>query len=274
MINKIEADVPKIKVHTPKSFSEFMGVVEGFQAAREFSWYRGVGKPTHCLLPSLFRHPKKKKIEEIQILENELEAVFEQRSPPFISQIFNSEWERMFFMQHYGIPTRLLDWSESPFVALYFALTSCERTSSGKPKNDAVFWMLDPKGWNRDALSDISYDGDILNPNQEQVKSYSPRRDLVDRKSLPVMIYGTHNSARIVAQRGVFSLFGKNVLSIEDEYEGGKFSSGILEKAIISKDCRDSVALSLFRKGILDSTVYPDLHGLSLELKRSFGFFQ
>lgn len=116
---------------------------------------------------------------------------------------------KCFFMQHYGIPTRLLDWTESPFIALYFALSSCERTAQGKPKSDAAFWMLDPAAWNKGALQDISYDGGILNPNREQVKSYSPKVDLAERKNLPVMIYGTHNSPRIVAQRGMFALFGK-----------------------------------------------------------------
>lgn len=249
-----------------------MNVIETFQEKHEFTWYRGIGKDSHDLMPSIFRHPKFKSIEEIHRLENELSDVFEQRSPPFISQIFNNEWERMFFMQHYGVPTRLLDWSESPFVGLYFALTSCERTQSGKPKSSAVLWMLDPKGWNRGALSDISFKGDILNPSQEQVKSYSPHADLADRKNLPVMIYGTHNSPRIVAQRGVFALFGKSKSSMEDGYDAGGFSEGVLEKILISKEDRDKLAHSLFRKGIIDSTVYPDLHGLSMELKRNFGF--
>ena len=180
----------------------------------------------------------------------------------------------MFFMQHYGIPTRLLDWTESPFIALYFALCSCERNSNGKPKHDAAFWMLDPAGWNCGALKDISYKGGILNPKLEEVKSYSPKVNLDQRKNLPVMIYGTHNSPRIVAQRGMFSLFGKSVEPMEKCFKNGGFANGVLQQVIIPKGYRDSIATSLFRKGISDSTIYPDLQGLSLELKRSFGFTQ
>ena len=145
---------------------------------------------------------------------------------------------------------------------------------AGKPKTDAAFWMLDPVSWNRGALSDISYKDGILDPNREQVKSYSPESELDERKNLPVMIYGTHNSPRIVAQRGMFALFGKSVESMEKSFTENAFGAGTLEKVIITKDIRDNVAHSLFRKGVSDSTIYPDLHGLSLELRRSFGFSQ
>lgn len=266
--------MPAFERHTCTNFAEFMEVIEKFQDAHETSWYRGVGNASYGLSPSIFRHPKKTDIERIQELEIELASVFEQRSPPFVAQSFDGEWEQMFFMQHYGIPTRLLDWTESPFIALYFALTSCERTAQGKPKFDAAFWMLDPAAWNKGALQDISYDGGILNPNREQVKSYSPKVDLAERKNLPVMIYGTHNSPRIVAQRGMFALFGKSVDPMEKSYRNNGFEVGVLQQVLIPKANRDSLASSLFRKGVSDSTIYPDLHGLSMELKRSFGFTQ
>lgn len=47
-------------------------------------------------------------------------------------------------MQHYGLPTRLLDWSESPLVALYFALSSDEDA-----KADAAVWVLNPMKLNK-----------------------------------------------------------------------------------------------------------------------------
>ena len=266
--------MPELRKHTCENFVEFIEIIEQFQSDHDTSWYRGVGNSTHGLCPSIFRHPTKKKIAEIQALEIALASAFEQRSLPFVEQTFNGEWEQMFFMQHYGIPTRLLDWTESPFIALYFALSSCERYKNGNPETDAAFWMLDPETWNQDALKDISYREGILNPNCEQVKSYSPQANLEERKNLPVMIYGTHNSPRIVAQRGMFSLFGKCLNPMEINYETGDFHDGVLEQVVIPKINRDSITSSLFRKGVSDSTIYPDLHGLSLELKRHYGFTQ
>ncbi|MGE4480889.1 MAG: FRG domain-containing protein [Acidocella sp.] len=266
--------MPKIMSHKPVSFSGVMEVVEAFQGDHDVSWFRGVEKSNHHLSPSIFRHPAKQTIEEIHEIEKQMSSVFEQRSPPFVSQAFKSEWEQMFYMQHYGIPTRLLDWTESPYIALYFALSSCERNASGEPKNDAALWMLDPAAWNKGALADISYGGGVLDAGKEQVKAYSPKTELDERKNSPIMIYGTHNSPRIVAQRGMFALFGKKTESMERCFSAGGFEQGTLQKVLIKKEFRDDVAKSLFRKGISDSPIYPDIFGLSLEHKRSFGLSQ
>lgn len=265
--------MPTITTHNPTSFYQLIHAVEKFQSAHESTWFRGVADANYKLIPTLFRHPKIKKIEEISALEKEIANTFQQKSPPFVSQNFNDDWDRMFYMQHYGIPTRLLDWSESPFVGLYFALASCVRDAKGAPKKDCVLWMLDPIMWNRSALSDISFSGGILDSKQEQVKGYRPSADLDERKNIPVMIHGTHNSVRIVAQRGTFSLFGKEVKSIEEIYKGGTFISGTIEKILISKKHRDDIMRSLINNGFSDSTIFPDLHGLSLEINRNKGFY-
>jgi hypothetical protein len=52
-----------------------------------------------------------------------------------------SEWDEYFLMQHYGLPTRFLDWSESALVALYFAVGAEPRRHE---PSDAAVWMLDP----------------------------------------------------------------------------------------------------------------------------------
>lgn len=263
----------KIRQHKPATFSAVMALVEEFQDANDVAWYRGCGRAWYNLAPTIYRHPTKKSPEDLHSLEKEISLVFGQRSPPFVSQSFGGDWDRMFFMQHYGIPTRLLDWTESPFVALYFALTTCERHRSGKPSGDCAFWMLNPSKWNAGALSDITFPGGVLDYSRQQVKSYSPSVDLGERKNMPIMIYGTHNSPRIVAQRGMFALFGKSTTPMEKQFDETKdLPVGVLEKIVINKDHIDDIARSLFRKGISDSTVYPDLTGLSLELRRSFGF--
>ena len=258
--------------HSLDSFAEILSHVESFQEGRNVSWYRGTGDASYSLVPTLARRSPALNQDELITTEKNIANSFAQRSPPFVSIDFASEWKILFYMQHYGIPTRLLDWSESPFVGLYFALTSVRRDKRGRPATDVALWLCDPVEWNRTALSHISFSGGVLDENCEEIKSYSPSSEADQRATIPLMIYGTHNSPRIVAQRGVFALFGKGTEGMEKTFSAGNFAEGSLKKLIIKKEHIDQLLSSLYRKGFAESTIYPDIFGLSLEIRRSFGF--
>lgn len=247
-------------------------MVEGFQNKRTVSWYRGAGDTAYSLVPGLARRTPAPPPEDLCRIEKGIANSFAQRSPPFLNSTFATDWKMLFYMQHYGIPTRLLDWTESPFVGLFFALTSVKRDGAGVPITDAALWLCDPIAWNRTALSHISFSGEVLDESCEELKAYSPSSEVDQRATLPVMIYGTHNSPRIVAQRGVFALFGKGIEGMETVFSNGKFPADAMQRIIIRKDLINDMLDSLHRKGFAESTIYPDLFGLSLEIKRSFGY--
>jgi hypothetical protein len=179
-------------------------------------------------------------------------------------------------MQHFGIPTRLLDWTENPYIGLYFALCGKpDRYVGGTPvfSSDAAVWILDPIAWNKKALDDITWTEGILTPPDDKpLSGYEPFQSPTMIKNYPVAIYGTHNSYRIVAQRGVFMIFGKSLLPMEETYQNLAFPEDTLVKVIIQHDKIGPLMRSLSDIGITDSVVFPDLDGLAKETRRSFGF--
>jgi len=230
----------------------------------------------HALLPSLYRHQKLKTPEQLADLERQLMTRFRQRSIPYHSRSLVDDWDTLFFMQHYGVPTRLLDWTENPLIALHFALMGARRKplKSGviRFEDDVAVWMLDPIHWNRYALRHVSFEGGILSPGDEAIKSYNPTPKFAGMQNLPVALYGAHNSSRIVAQQGVFTIFGRDTKPMETVAKFEDFPDQCLTKLIVNRSKISILRRSLLNHGVTESVVFPDLEGLAREIKRVFGF--
>lgn len=263
-------------ITTLRQFSSF--VETSLEASAEFTlWFRGTGNSSFNLSPSIHRHPQLTTPESVIELETKIIDRFNQRAVPFLNTTLDrkNDWEVLFFMQHYRIPTRLLDWSENPFISLYFALTSAKYEIVGRKKeykDDAALWVLDPVIWNRESLKGFSYKDGVLSVEDSFINSYKPRTAFGSIPQKPVAIFGTHNSPRIVSQRGVFTVFGKEIQPMENTYVLDSFPQDCLKKLIFPKAKINSLLNSLTSLGITDSVVYPDLEGLSKEIMRFFKF--
>jgi hypothetical protein len=104
--------------------------------------YRGVARDTRQLFTSLDRlggmsPPHSKAHLEAYLLRN-----FMRYGQPFLRRS-DSLWELMVVAEHHGLPTRLLDWTQSPLVAAHFA------TLQGEPRHDRLVWQLDWRSMHR-----------------------------------------------------------------------------------------------------------------------------
>ena len=88
---------------------------------------------------------------------------------------------------------------------------------------------------------------------------------------LPLAIHGIHNSQRIVAQRGSFTIFGRDTTALN---RSAKLSGpdGVIKQVRIAARAKREMFEDLYNIGVADSVVYPDLDGLGREIRNRRGF--
>lgn len=284
------------------------------RAAKEISdgtepvWFRGHRSYKYKLLPSLYRM-KDEKLDFYKgiSLRDIMEPLFKSFKVRAFGakEIFeggdNSRIGILVSMQHYSVPTNILDWTPSAFTALYFAIedymvhSEKERRERKVPNDDAEIWVLNPIRLNkaRALLTSRKIDEGTLweypipsiYENEEEYKEYIPFSTKKEPGNVPVAVYVPHVNQRIKAQLGTFTMFsldsegketedGKSVrfsdlVEIQDKYkekvkeeEYAPFLSSIR----ISKNCLLEVADWLRRMGVTKPNVYPELSNISKSL--------
>ena len=232
-----------------------------------FLWYRGLNCATHTLLPKVMRDGKS--ALDVFDRERRLLTRFRQRSMAYWPAGYpQSDWEHLFAMQHYGMPTRLLDWSENLFVAAHFALSDKE-FHAHEGECVPVVWCFDPVGWNR-ATPGLTEYGDaihVLTTADDELEAYRPETPKRRSKS-PLAIFGSHNSARIVAQRGTFMVWGNDTRPLE---QISAEQPATLWRIRIDGP-REENARALRHLGFSETMVFPELPSLGTELSRTEGW--
>lgn len=123
------------------------------------------------------------------------------------------KWERLAFMQHYGVPTKLMDWSTNVTAAIYFALAFQVEKKEELVNNRPRIWVLNPFH-----LNDLGGHKRRIFDNMDK----PPELSLERQKSngwpyeLPIAIALDWRNTRIEHQQGVFTYHGKNARPLDE----------------------------------------------------------
>jgi hypothetical protein len=210
-------------------------------------WWRGQSVSDWDLVSSI--HRQDEMVDESSIMTRfKLKASTRRENCPSKDDLVG--W--LFLMQHYGLPTRLLDWSESPLIALFFAVEEI------KYKNeDSAIWALNPEQLNR---SQSNPNEGILLPNNERtIRSVYSAFGSNDKPPCEVLsLLPDHNDIRQMLQQSVFTIHeNKTPINLLPKAES------FLIKIIIPKEKKYFFKEFLDQIGIDRSSIFPDLENLA-----------
>jgi hypothetical protein len=256
----------------PNDVSEFLARVKEIRDEWSYSydepsgpWFRGQARSYWKLRPRFLRDYEKHSRYSAGEIEDEIREEFAVRAPILsdTKPAGEDDWEWYFLMQHYGAPTRLLDWTEGALLGLYFAV------KDNPGYYDAAVWMLDPYELNRKVIRS----DEVIPPSapnvtlrhKKLVKPWLPSR-FRKKPSLPlrpVAVFPTHIARRISTQRSCFTVHGSDIDGL-DKFQVGRHAC--LFKIVIPSYCVRAIQRELEASGIDEATIFPDLDGLGRSL--------
>lgn len=198
------------------------------------------------------------------------------------AQLCNTEpddWDWYFLMQHHGVPSRILDWSDGSLIGLHFAI----HDAPIEPKKNAVVFVLQPywlveqlksmpdtaaakESWKvfckenpSEDFSDDEWDCLYL-PDDEDWRSKAPL------PRVPLLWDTAQITRRFGAQRSRFMMFGTDPRWMQDIAE----RSDSVKVLTIEAASIPAIKHELRDAGITESVIFPDLDGLGRELMQTW----
>ncbi|MCH8041473.1 MAG: FRG domain-containing protein [Nitrospinae bacterium] len=220
---------------------------------KEKYWWRGQPDgEKYKLVPGIFRK------EEDENQESPKYALFKEMAPARYEKCPSENIEWMFLMQHYRLQTRLLDWTKSPLVAIFFAVLN------SKKGQDSALWFLQPRELNRKMFPN-AVPGEFLSSSDLIKPLYRGGFDRPHQHHDRVAaIMPRQLDSRMLLQLSRFTLHGsKKPLEEYDEI------TRYLHKLVIPWSKKQDIKTQLAYMGITASNLFPDLDHLANDLNQN-----
>ncbi|WP_312423734.1 FRG domain-containing protein [Anaerospora hongkongensis] len=270
-----------------KSVQEFLNKIEGHNIgyAGKTVFYRGQVNENYDLKPSIYREIDKDTQECYIKYEDRMYYEIISRHPKIFAHC-KSTIERLAIMQHYELPTRLLDITRNPLVALYFACDS--ESGSSKDKNGKVYCFAIPNEKIKYSDSDtVSVIANIVRMNNEFDVTQCLEKKLLNKsEGIDQLVHQIHeekpyfrkniepkhlnnyiicvkpkqDNDRIFAQQGAFLLFGiKGKKSECSDFYTKEDKIIDHQSWVVDKNSKDEILKQLDRLNINQATIFPEL---------------
>jgi hypothetical protein len=274
------------QINTPKPYKEkvqtvahFLGINADWQKGQEATldqgflrqlWYRGVNQHFAIEMPGVYRPDFTERARRLKKrgddddkrlhLEREMLAQFRNAGASFLNR--ESLVEIYFAAQHFGMPTRLLDWSTNPLAALFFA---CD----GQPDKDGVIYAMDAR--------QIIPEDAMRTDTERLYRAVMTMRHPYVQYAIDISFWKTPEldhrphvlpvrpeviPGRITQQSSCFTLHMHGAPPVDNTS---------LITMLIEAGQKEEIRRELHRMNINQFTIYSDLDHLSKEIRRSWG---